>query len=312
MKLDSNFWIFFTPSTFHIYPNYLNKNKLKQIIHLAQFLLIHFIIYIMNVNDSRGNRSSYAIPKTISQSIYNYLKDSIINNSLKANQRLNEKEIARLFEVSTTPVREAVLRLSAEGFVTIDSHRETVVKEISYEELKDIFQVLGQLDSLATCLAADNLSPEDLKDLENLTREMEKNCYLDSTEKYVALNLEIHKKIWKHIPNKVLRSTLHYVHNQMLRYSYAHLNALKKPDVLKTSMREHKDMITALKSRNKKKLKNMMFEHWNSRLQPSSYEEGIREYLTSQRKGGAQRKSEEKTREKGGVSAKPDTPETMD
>ena len=196
---------------------------------------MYFIDYkMMNERDGRDNPSAYAIPKTLSQSIYNYLKDSIINNRLKANQRINEKEIAKLFEVSSTPVREAVLKLNAEGFVVTDSHRETVVKEISYEELKDIFQVLGQLDSLGSSLAADNISTEDLKDLKNLTSEMEKHCHLDSREKYVALNQDIHKKIWKHIPNKVLRSALHYVHNQMLRYSYAHLNAFQKPDVLET------------------------------------------------------------------------------
>jgi len=264
------------------------------------------------MRDGRDNPSAYAIPKTLSASIYNYLKDSIINNNLKANQRINEKEIAKLFEVSTTPVREAVLKLSAEGFVITNSHRETVVKEISYEELRDIFQVLGQLDSLGSSLAADNISPEDLKNLENMTSEMEKKCHLDSAEKYVALNQDIHKKIWKHIPNRVLQSALHYVHDQMLRYSYAHLHAFKKPDVLKTSMREHKDILTALKNQDKKKLKNLVFEHWNSRLQPSSYEEGIREYLSNERKGGAQRKSEEKTGKKSGVSAKPDTPRTMD
>ena len=134
------------------------------------------------------------------------------------------------------------------------------------------------MDSLGSSLAADNLSPEDLEDLENLTSEMEQHCHRDSTEKYVALNQDIHKKIWRHIPNRVLRSTLHYVNDQMLRYSYAHLKAFKKSDVLKISMREHREIFTALKNRDKKKLKNLLFEHWNSRLQSSSYEEGIREY----------------------------------
>ncbi len=266
----------------------------------------------MNVKDERDYPSAYAIPKTLSESIYNYLKDSIINNRLKANQRINEKEVAKLFKVSTTPVREAVLKLNAEGFVITDSHRETVVKEISYEELRDIFYVLGLLDSVGSSLAADYLNAQDLRYLENLTSEMEKHCHRNSTEKYIALNQEIHKKIWMHIPNRVLRSSLHYVYDQMLRYSNAHLNAFKKPNVLKTSMSEHKEILTALKNRNKKKLKNLLFEHWNSRLQPSSYEEGIREYLSNEKKGGAQRKSKEKTGEKSGVSANPDTPRTMD
>jgi len=228
--------------------------------------------------------SSYGIPKTLSQLIYNHLKDAIINNELKANQKINEKEFAQLFEISTTPVREAVLRLGAEGFVTINSHREAVVKEISYEELKEIFQVLGFLDSLGMTLATDNLSPEDLKELEDLTKEMERHCNISSLDKYIAINQDIHKKIWECIPNRFLQATLHYVNNQMLRYNYARLYAFRKPGVLKKSLKEHKEILRALKNKDKKKIKNLMVKHWGSLLQPSPFKKGLKEYLYNERK----------------------------
>ena len=119
----------------------------------------------------RDMSSSFTIPKTLSQSIYNHLKDAIINNQLKANQKLNEKEIAQSFGISTTPVREAVLRLGAEGFVITDSHRETIVKGISLEELKEISLVMGHLDSLGSVLVVDNLSPQTLEKIDSLTKE---------------------------------------------------------------------------------------------------------------------------------------------
>ena len=109
------------------------------------------------------------IPKTLSQSIYNYLKEAIISHQLKASQRINEKEIADLFQVSITPVREAVLRLGAEGFIDSNFHREAVIKEVSYRELKEIFQVLGVLDSVAVGLILDTINQEELKELESLT-----------------------------------------------------------------------------------------------------------------------------------------------
>lgn len=234
--------------------------------------------------NNKNTFSPHAIPKTLSQSIYNYLKDAITNNKLKSNQKINEKEIAQLFEVSTTPVREAVLRLGAEGFVTINSHRETVVKEIYYEELKEIFQVLGTLDSLASCLAVDNLSSETLEDLEHLTKEMERHCDLNSIEKYIAINQDIHKKIWERIPNRFLQATLHYVNDQMLRYNYARFYAFRKHGALERSMEEHKEILEALKNKDKKRLKNLIAKHWGSLLQPSPFEEGLKEYLNNERK----------------------------
>ena len=224
------------------------------------------------------------IPKTLSQSIYNHLKASIINNKLKANQRINEKEIANFFGVSTTPVREAVLKLGAEGFVNINSHREAVVKEISYQELKEIFQVLSVLDCLASTLAADHLSAEELKELEELTAEMESHCHPDGIEKYMTLNIDIHNRIWESLPNRFLRDTLRYVNDQMLRYNYARLYAYHKPGVMERSMNEHREILKALKERDKNRLRTLMLNHWGSLLQPSPFEDGLKEYLNNEPK----------------------------
>jgi len=234
--------------------------------------------------NKKNTFAPHAIPKTLSQSIYYHLKDAIINNKLKSNQKINEKEIAQLFEVSTTPVREAVLRLGAEGFVTMNSHREAVVKEISYEELREILQVLSILDSSATCLAVDNLSAETLEELEHLTKEMEKSCHIHSIEKYMTLNLDIHKKIWENIPTRFLQANLHYANDQMLRYNYARFYAFRKSGALERSIKEHKEMLDALKNKDKKRLKNLMAKHWGSLLQPSHFEEGLKEYLNNERK----------------------------
>lgn len=219
------------------------------------------------------------IPKTLSQSIYNYLKEAIISHQLKAKQRINEKEIAELFQVSITPVREAVLRLGAEGFVDSNFHREAVVKEVSYRELKEIFQVLGVLDSLAVGLIIDTINQEGLKELEALTKRMERHCHLNSIDKFMELNVTIHDKIWELLPNKFLQTTLRYVNAQTLRYSYAFLQAFRKQGVLKRSLDEHKEILKALKNKDKKKLKGLLSKHWGSLLESSPSENRWKEYL---------------------------------
>lgn len=224
---------------------------------------------------------AHPIPKTLSQSIYNYLKEAIISNRLKANQKINEKEIANLFQVSITPVREAVLKLGTEGFITSNFHREAAVREASYRELKEIFQVLGILDSLAVGLALDYINQDELKELENLTKRMERHCHINSRDKYMELNVAIHNKIWESLPNKFLQIILRYINDQMLRYSNARFHAFRKPGVLERSLDEHKEILRALKNKDRKKLKILMLKHWSALLHPSSFENGLKEYLNN-------------------------------
>ena len=214
------------------------------------------------------------IPKTLSQSIYNYLKEAIKANTLKANQRIIEKDIAEKFAVSTTPVREALLRLSAEGYVSIDSHRKTLVKEISYQELKSIYQVMEDIDVIAIRQVVDHIKPEHIKELGELTKKMEREARSGDIEKYLEINSLIHNKIWEVLPNKILRKTIKFVHSQLLRYTYSRVIAYHEPAVLKRSVREHKEILKALKDKDKRTLKYLIRKNWSLLLNCQTQDSG--------------------------------------
>ena len=141
---------------------------------------------------------------------------------------------------------------------------------------------MAYLDSLASSLALNNLTPEKIKEIEHLTEEMEKHCHRNSIEKYMDLNVDVHKKTWESIPNRFLQSVLLYINDQMLRYNYARFNAFQKPGVLEKSMADHKEILKALKNKDKKRIKSLMLKHWGSILKPSSFEEGLKECLNNE------------------------------
>ncbi|MGB6340280.1 MAG: GntR family transcriptional regulator [Candidatus Aminicenantaceae bacterium] len=213
------------------------------------------------------NLSSNSIPKTLSESVYKNLRTGIINNELKAGQRIYEKEIANLYGVSTTPVREAFLKLNAEGYISIDSHRKASVKKISFKELEDIFMVMGDLDALAVSQAVDNFTPDCIQEIEELIAEMEEICQSSFVERFLELNVAIHYKIWSALPNKVMERTLHFVHGQLLRYNYARYVAFQDPDIMKRSLDEHKNILNALTNKNKREIKKFIKTHWSFLIQ---------------------------------------------
>jgi len=211
--------------------------------------------------------SKNAIPKTLSESVYNNLRAGIINNEYKAGQRIYEKEIAKRYDVSTTPVREAFLRLRADEYISIDSHRKASVRAISFEELEDIFEVMGDLDALAVCQVADHISPECIQEIETLSTEMEEICKPTFVERFLELNGDFHSKIWSALPNKILERTLHFINGQLLRYNYAQYVAFQDPEIMKKSLDEHKKILNALKNKNERELKKFIKTHWSFLIQ---------------------------------------------
>jgi DNA-binding GntR family transcriptional regulator len=199
---------------------------------------------------------------TLSDKIYTYLKESIIKYRIRPNQRINEKEIAAQFDSSTTPVREAVLRLSAEGFIEISPYRHAVVKEISSKELEEMYEVITILDYHALKAALDELTEENLLEIAALTEELERWCHVDSLEKYLELNALIHTKIWKVIKNKFLYSTLYQVYNQVQRYAYARYAVFLRHGALKKSLRKHQKLLETIRTKNSSALKKLVRDHW--------------------------------------------------
>jgi DNA-binding GntR family transcriptional regulator len=231
------------------------------------------------MDKEKESASGYVVPETISESVFNYIKKLIIDNKLKGNTRINEKEIANTLHVSITPVREALLKLGSSGFVNIISYREVLVKKTSLKEFKEIYQVIGNLESLAITLAINRISHEKIREIELLTREMEQHWRKKSIKKFLNVNVIIHNKLWEDVPNEFLMTTLRGTHDQMLRYNHARFHAFKKPGVIEASMNEHKLILEALKNRHKGKLKRLMFQHWAHLLKPAPFEEGLKEYF---------------------------------
>jgi DNA-binding GntR family transcriptional regulator len=108
-------------------------------------------------------------PLTITETIFQFIKKSIINGEFKPNQRLHEKEIAELFNVSTTPTREAFQRLSAEKYLILNARKEVIVAGLSPEGIKELYEVIRVLDVFSTKKALEIITDKDISELKKMT-----------------------------------------------------------------------------------------------------------------------------------------------
>jgi DNA-binding GntR family transcriptional regulator len=96
---------------------------------------------------------------------YEQIRSAIVESRYKAGQRLVEQRIAAEFELSRTPVREALRRLEAEGLVVSERNRGAVVRHLALDDVVDLYELRARLESYAAELAAVRRSPGELKSI---------------------------------------------------------------------------------------------------------------------------------------------------
>lgn len=206
-----------------------------------------------------------ASSQPLSDRIHDYLREAIIKNELKPRNIIREKDIAAVFNSSTTPVREAIKRLASEGFVEIHPYRHATVSEITYKEYEEIRETMYVLDSYAHKVIIHDLTEKDHQELREMTLELEKFCTVDTLDKYLEINAAIHIYVWEFLKNEFLYTTIRQIFDKFL-HSHRHILYTKwerNDSSLKKSLRLHKKITEALIERDTSHISSIIKKHWN-------------------------------------------------
>lgn len=195
---------------------------------------------------------------TKKEAIYNTLKQRIYNEDYKFGEKLVISKLAKEFGSSEIPIREALNQLEADSLIDIKPHVGARIKTLSSKEIKNIFDVRTELESLATKLAAEHLKAEDFKELRDII-DNSKSVYLDHDyEKYRALNFDFHMKIYKRCENEYLLNLIKDLWMNSSRYPMVFD---KNDTFIEESLQEHEDIYQALKNRDGEKAKQITSKH---------------------------------------------------
>ena len=111
--------------------------------------------------------------KSAGGKVADYLRELIFNGDLQSGDRVPQQQIADALGVSRIPVREGVVALEREGFVTVEPHRGAFVNRLDGETIADHFELFGLIYGFAARRTAERASPEDVRVLEGLLGEIE-------------------------------------------------------------------------------------------------------------------------------------------
>lgn len=136
--------------------------------------------------------------------VYEALMEDFVKGVYKEGDRLIISQLSQKYNVSDTPVREAIRRLDAEDHIQTIANQGAIVTGYDRQKLLNIVQVKGVLEGYATRLAIDFITPKDIERLKELNKKFAIAFKENNVKQYSNVNGQFHMEIYKSIPNKDL------------------------------------------------------------------------------------------------------------
>lgn len=182
--------------------------------------------------------------KKAAETVYNRLRDEILSGQIDPGELLSEAEIARRFDVSRTPVREALNLLACDRLVQALPQRGHLVRTISFSEIMEAFELRELLEVKAAGEAALNITDEEIEELKKIILDQEDG---------VLSNYVFHSRIARISGNRLLaefiEELLMLMQRMMINHPKIHyldpefkiIEALEKrdPEAAREAMRAH-------------------------------------------------------------------------
>lgn len=197
-------------------------------------------------------------PVTRSDWVRREIADQIISGALRPGQELDEKQLAKVFKVSRTPVREALRQLAAASLVDWLPHQTAVVAKITPSKMVEMFEVMGELEGFCGRLAARRMTAAEHANLVSIHKRSKPFVETRNREGYHALNKLFHRAIYAGSHNDYLRDLASTLYDRIAPYRAFQL---KRPDALALASAEHQAIIEAIVSCDGDKAYRLLVDH---------------------------------------------------
>ena len=214
----------------------------------------------MSANDSWLKRwmEEEESPIPLRIKIYEAIKAGVLAGALKPGEETTENKLVSEIGVSRTPIREALQRLEAEGWIQRVPGKATVVTAISEKDLRDLYLMRSVLESLAVDLSTANLTDDALKEIHSTIEEMEFHSIRNNVQAVAAKNKEFHLHLVRLSDSRHILSALKSIYEQIDRIRD---NTLKLPGRLKETLEQHRSIYRALEKRDHKQAAELVRQH---------------------------------------------------
>ncbi|MBQ3029642.1 MAG: GntR family transcriptional regulator [Agathobacter sp.] len=190
--------------------------------------------------------------------VFNTLREAILRGDLKPGERLMELQLASQLGVSRTPIREAIRMLEQEGLAVTMPRKGAEVAKMTLKGMEDVLEVRAALDELASQLACERISEDQLLRLQSRKADFERSLKTGNVKAIAEADVNFHDVIYEATGNPKLVNMLNNLREQIYRYRVEYL---KDADNYPKLIKEHEAIYNALVERNKEAARSSIGVH---------------------------------------------------
>jgi len=201
------------------------------------------------------------LSRRLGDQVYVRLIEAIATNRLAEGSKIQEDELAAQLGVSKTPIREALRRLEAEGFIVADSHRTPEVRRLLRSDVVELYDLREYLERLAIRRVAERHDASMLRALELLQAQTEKKFSGGRSiaiEESVVYNQQFHRLVLDGAGNTRLRRVYDLISVDVRRLAYRSLRGVGKQ---RAAVEQHRGILEAAKTGDTDAAETLIIQH---------------------------------------------------
>ncbi len=193
--------------------------------------------------------------KTKNEATYEMLREEILQAKIKPGEKIIISDLSKKIGVSEIPIREAVKKLESEGFLTIMPHVGITVSKLDPDEIIEFYLIRIELESLAARLATPLIKEAEISSLQEINQELKSALQRDDREMLYALNKKFHFKIYAAANRPHLYKLIVDLWDKI---NWIRSVFFLAPQIALDSLREHGEIIEAIRKRDDELVGNLM------------------------------------------------------
>lgn len=198
--------------------------------------------------------------KRLSEKVYDYLKEQIIQGELLPGAALNLNEISAVLKISRSPLRDALIRLEAEGFLTIYPRSKVLMNKLDIEDIAYLFEIIGSLESTLIIRSLDAYTEDVLDRMYKLDEAMRKALELEQATLYDLEHRKFHDIFLEIAPNKFVERILTPIKCRLWDLPRKNFPL----EWMKMACDEHLNIIKAIEKKDPEKVAfELKMRHWD-------------------------------------------------
>ena len=202
------------------------------------------------------------IKQTLSEQIYNILKEDILSGRILMGDKLTNRELQERFQVSSTPVRDAINRLSKDGLTQEVSKSGAQLITFDYSYANELNDFITFLASKAVMLSGTESDTETL--VEKLLMYEEEMARAKTSIDYFEADFRYHKVFFDYCGNRFMKETYkqyNFIRTLLIRF------AIRTEEERELGIRQHRKITQVYQSGDYKKARLLMEQHYQSGMQ---------------------------------------------